>query len=186
MKIDDIRDNHMKEITEVATKLVNHFKAKMYVFPSNDHVKEMYDMIQQVMDDPGYKDKITCSKKCSFCCHDKIQMPNIEAERIKKLGIKPVDRKVLKKQKQVADFNNLKWADKKCSLLNTDGTCSIYENRPLICRTHNSIDDPKKCDTRIFVNISHNQAFSVNFEAVMYAMFILSDQKIISMHQILE
>ena len=34
-----------------------------------------------------------------------------------------------------------------CPFLSTNGTCSIYQQRPLFCRTYHSLSDPKLCAT---------------------------------------
>lgn len=98
------------------------------------------------------KDKTSCSKGCSFCCHDEIRMSSFEADYIKGYvfsnKIIP-NRRLLKKQSR-KPYSELSFADKQCSLLK-NGECSIYEARPLICRTYNSTVEPERCKDPIDV-----------------------------------
>jgi Fe-S-cluster containining protein len=95
-------------------------------------------------------DHATCSFGCSFCCHDSIYMSGDEGDHIKKIvaekGIIPNADRIVKQKAGI----DVKWIDKACPLLqdedeNGKRLCSIYEDRPLICRAHNSSEDPAKC-----------------------------------------
>lgn len=112
------------------------------------------DEVNRIVNHTNYKDSVTCGTAkgdCSFCCHDTILLGRIEAQYIMKVvrekGIKPNMERV---NEQMLN-PDIKWNQKACSLLldeNEEGKrlCSIYEERPLICRTHNSNENPANCD----------------------------------------
>jgi len=111
------------------------------------------DTVDEFREMPEYTQNITCgtSNDCSFCCHSDIPIGKIEADYIKKVieekNIKPNYKRL---HEQMTNPNP-KWMAKACPLLldeNTEGKrlCSIYEDRPIICRIHNSNEEPKECD----------------------------------------
>lgn len=126
--------------------------------------------------------KTSCSKSCSFCCHDTIFVTHDEGEYIKKVvkekGIIP-DAKRLRRQKNNA--TNIKWIDKACPLLSEENAqgerlCSIYEDRPLICRTHNSTEEPKFCDKSKYPGREINELKTVLMEGVVMSAIIAGQQ----------
>jgi Fe-S-cluster containining protein len=140
------------------------------------HPNKAYDIIRDKIDEyisiPEYKKQITCGsvKNCSMCCHDTIPMGLVEGEIMKKYVI---TNNISYNKERVLLQNtgdNLKWEDRACPLLsdiNEQGErlCTIYENRPLICRTHNSSSDPAICrrdtnETTIEVMITEAMALS--------------------------
>jgi Fe-S-cluster containining protein len=125
-------------------------------------------------------EKATCNKGCSFCCHDSIIVSKMEIEHIKKVvaekGITP-NRERLAKQK--LNNKSIKWADKACSLLsepdqNGKRICTIYEDRPMICRSHNSREDPKFCNKSEFPNKGIQEGRILEIDALAMSM-ILAD-----------
>ncbi|WP_419782326.1 YkgJ family cysteine cluster protein [Malaciobacter marinus] len=80
-----------------------------------------------------YYEKSVCQKGCAHCCKIKVSISELEAEYIK------INTKFKSKQSN----NDL---DDYCPLLNLDtGLCSIYEFRPLSCRTFLTFDNPEYC-----------------------------------------
>jgi hypothetical protein len=72
----------------------------------------------------GYGPYLSCRKGCSECCTDISVLP-VEAFSLI-LGLRSVSG--LKSSNQVQE--------NRCSFLDTEGACSVYPLRPLICRTH--------------------------------------------------
>jgi Fe-S-cluster containining protein len=109
--------------------------------------------IQKIVNSDKFQSHIKCGSvsNCSFCCHDKIMMGQIEAEYIKS---KIIEKKAIPNKHRVKEQNkstSVKWIDKACPMLldeNEKGQrlCSIYDDRPLICMTHNSIMEPINCN----------------------------------------
>jgi Fe-S-cluster containining protein len=119
-----------------------------------------YLYLRNTVDNIKEKSKLdeatSCTGKCSFCCHSNILVSNDEGIYIRTVvkteGIVP-NKERIKIQKASKDihFRDVSWKDRACSLLsdpdeNGDRQCTIYEDRPIICRTHNSTEDPSNCD----------------------------------------
>lgn len=86
-----------------------------------------------------------CAPGCSHCCHMPTMIYTHEAQRLadasgrKMLDIKP--RLVEESLKTAAKFSGTP-----CPFLANDGRCSVYNDRPLICRLHHSLNDnPSDC-----------------------------------------
>lgn len=76
-----------------------------------------------------------CSKGCNHCCTNDVLISRLEAEYITYKGGDVLD------QGTTITTNN----KGRCPFLATNGSCSIYENRPFNCRTLHTLDDPKYC-----------------------------------------
>lgn len=124
-------------------------------------------------------EKTSCfGSKCSFCCHDTIYVSHDEGDYIKKVikdkGITPnADR--INKQKKMNP--NIKWIDKACPLLLDEDEsgqrkCSIYEDRPLICRTHNSVEDPEFCNKDIHPGRTVGELKAVMIEGLVMSSMV--------------
>ena len=142
--------------------------------------------------------KTSCSSSCSFCCHDTIYVSHDEGEHIKTVikakGIVPNATR-LTRQKHMNP--NIKWVDKACPLLSEENEkgerlCSIYEDRPMICRTHNSTEDPKNCDKSVNPNKTVGELKIVLLEGVVMSSMIAGNKTgakeqdcLIALHNIL-
>ena len=75
--------------------------------------------------------KFSCAKGCYGCCRAGLSVAKVESDYIRRwLYEHPGERakiKDLSKMRNDPDF---------CRFLDADGACSIYEVRPIICRTH--------------------------------------------------
>ena len=74
---------------------------------------------------------ITCTKGCSSCCRTRIELFPVEFDRIK-TSFNKLDADL---QTHLRTTATVKWVAGVCPLLHNDA-CAVYENRPLICRTH--------------------------------------------------
>lgn len=85
---------------------------------------------------------VACREGCASCCHMNVQISNLEAARIEAgtgRRAKPVANSIRR-----ADAH---FAGRACPFLK-DSTCSIYVDRPYVCRNHASFDvDSYWCDT---------------------------------------
>lgn len=89
-------------------------------------ITESADMFGQ-----AHKANSACKKGCSHCCHIPVSIGIVEAEIISKaLG----QKLTTKHQHSEAPIIGTP-----CTFLKSN-TCSIYQVRPLICRTHMSMD----------------------------------------------
>ncbi|OGG37946.1 hypothetical protein A2127_01015 [Candidatus Jorgensenbacteria bacterium GWC1_48_12] len=106
-----------------------------------------------------------CCKSCSFCCHQMVCVFPAEMEEIHThimRQVSPVRRRLREKIHKAAKewrayfekhrFSPARiqhplrvaedWFGKPCPLLQEDGSCGVYEARPLVCRTTTS---PTRC-----------------------------------------
>lgn len=148
--MNDVYQNpaYQKEINDAMQKL-----NVLLHWPPSHAFFEIKRLVEIVLDNKEYKDAITCGTKnnCSFCCHDIIIMGKIESQHIKKVIISRKIAPNIDRVKQQNSNKPIKWMDKACPLLldeneNGQRLCSIYDERPLICRTHNSTMDPSECN----------------------------------------
>lgn len=78
---------------------------------------------------------VACKQGCDDCCHMNLQITSLEAERIEKAA----GRKA--KVPRANTFHKPdRYAGVPCPFLK-DRACSIYADRPLMCRAHASFDD---------------------------------------------
>lgn len=102
---------------------------------------------------------IVCAQGCSHCCFMPTMIYFHEAKRIAKASgrlMSSVPARPMHISLERAEAFN----GKPCPFLLND-RCSIYEERPLICRLHNSLnDDPAAC--KIDDGGTHGSVFAVN------------------------
>lgn len=142
--------NINEEQAKLIFEAIEQFKV-LYTMDTKEAYLLIRKLIEQYTHFPEYTKHLSCGsiKNCSMCCHDTILMGEVEAEFIKSY-IKDNNIAFSKERVELQNSNvTLKWEDKACPMLKDleDGNrlCSIYENRPLICRTHNSVSDPILC-----------------------------------------
>ncbi len=74
---------------------------------------------------------------CHGCCHGPVFVSLAEWAAI--------EPHVTRSQRNAARLIAGTIADYRCPLLDDDNRCSVYEDRPLVCRSFNSTVDPKRC-----------------------------------------
>lgn len=132
------------------------------VMNASPHVKlgKLYSLVNEyaAMRQPY----IACKQGCDSCCHMKVELTNVEAERIAKAtGISAQPLRVS------TSNSDEKFAGIPCPFLK-DHKCSIYEDRPLTCRGHASFDfDSYWCATERMLAVklpmvSLGEALAVN------------------------
>ena len=115
---------------------------------------EVEKAIESTLSDPLISSLISCKKGCSACCHTQV---SITSDEVALLGEKILSGEVeiniekLYRQAQsknsAANFFQLKYETRGCVFLNDKQECSIYEDRPSVCRTNNVLSDPSLCST---------------------------------------
>lgn len=77
-----------------------------------------------------------CKKGCSNCCHMQVHLSQTEANAIgDRIGRRPIQLNSEHKMQDVNAYGR----ETPCTFL-IDGACSIYENRPFICRDYVNSD----------------------------------------------
>lgn len=91
---------------------------------------------------------VACRIGCSDCCHmntmiyehEAIRLAEVTGRKMVRLAYRPINEVFV----HGAKFNG-----KPCPFLR-ENRCSVYEDRPLVCRTHHSLlDNPTSCDMAI-------------------------------------
>jgi Fe-S-cluster containining protein len=79
----------------------------------------------------NHRDQFQCGAGCYSCCLPGLSTTNIESAYIKDWLSRheEVREKISSRENMLNDLHQ-------CSMLNDRGECSIYEARPLICRSH--------------------------------------------------
>ena len=112
-------------------------------------VKFMQNETDELLEISGAMEGTSCSNNCNFCCHDNIATSRYEGVYIIKRAIEEnvkINKQHLEDQFKVEDLRELKWAKRKCAFVQANGSCGVYEYRPMICRTHNSTSEPIECE----------------------------------------
>lgn len=170
MKI--LEDPNVKFIIDSkAQEIKEHYK----LHGTEKTIAWIHDTISLYYENEKAKKEMTCSKGCSFCCHDLIIIHPDEYNYIYKLAKK---HKIKTNKKVSKLFNStkkeqLKWHHKRCPFLTDNDVCSIYEFRPMICRTHNSSDKKELCFNPD-KNIPHKQIYINEADAYMLGLFVLT------------
>lgn len=90
----------------------------------NHHLRALYQKVEAFQKhlSPQVQTSLQCKKKCSQCCYTDISVFQVEADHIKSL---------LQSSNKIENSAAPQGA---CAFLKND-LCTIYEARPLICRT---------------------------------------------------
>ena len=78
-----------------------------------------------------------CQRGCSHCCSIDVHMTELEAMYISQANGVGYSRKAIATGGHTSP----------CPFLGANGECTIYDSRPLNCRTFHTLDDPKYCAT---------------------------------------
>ncbi|WP_447985035.1 YkgJ family cysteine cluster protein [Nitrospira sp. Nam74] len=93
---------------------------------------------------------IRCRKGCSYCCEIYVGIMPIEGKLLLSVAAEQnidIDYDRLRRQvgATTATWQKLAPADRRCVFLSQEGTCLVYEKRPLACRKHVVISEPNLC-----------------------------------------
>jgi Fe-S-cluster containining protein len=101
--------------------------------PASKKIERVYAAADQAFHHAA--GKVACAKGCSHCCYIPVVITKADAKYIgERIGIKPAEVANVPPRSEKAFSNQTP-----CSFLENN-ECSIYENRPLTCRTHFSFD----------------------------------------------
>ncbi len=118
------------------------------------YVHRMVDELNEyIFNDPQVKSLSPCTSGCSACCHTQVSVTHDEADLLASLVNSGVEINLDKLHVQMAiknstsAWNALTYEERKCVFLNAENMCSIYEDRPSVCRTNAVIGEASQCDT---------------------------------------
>lgn len=137
--LDDVSANRSKELQALKMQLNETMSVRT---PARNRLIRIRHIAGQ--QSAIFSSKTACSSGCSHCCHIDVTLPRSEAMLIGKLTGKklsepsqtfPIDQPPAKS-----------FVGSPCPFL-VGGSCSIYANRPLLCRTLVNLDtSPKLCE----------------------------------------
>ena len=169
-------------IGEATKKAIIVVKEYIKNYGEDKAIKEIHRVIDKTQKKIEIDKKTSCHLGCSLCCHDEITLSKTEANYLKPLLKKTKRNKKILNRQNSRGFKNLTWAEKQCSLLK-NGRCSIYNNRPIVCRLHNSSDEPQECE--INMGKGHQQVYVLELVALEMALYFLDREKY-QLHKILK
>lgn len=131
-------------------------KASAMILSISSHeerAKKLRQLVEEEIEQ-GANIDTSCRKGCSACCHMEVEVTSYEADILAGLvrNGHAIDRERLAKQSQrtVQDkawSAGIKIPESRCVFLNQEGACSIYEDRPVMCRRHSVTSPAKNCET---------------------------------------
>lgn len=94
----------------------------------------------------------SCTKGCSFCCYVNVDITDEEA-KVLIPHVTPDVKAKLEKQRHITQktYATLPYKDRACAFL-VNGTCSVYNDRPLACRKYMVTGDKELCNTENTIN----------------------------------
>ncbi|MDG0818098.1 YkgJ family cysteine cluster protein [Bdellovibrio svalbardensis] len=140
----------LESLSEELTRASEDFAA---VPPGPARARKLHELVEQEIAQ-GAEIEISCKKGCSACCHMEVEITSYEAEILATLVTEGhvIDRGRLQKQSE-RSLQDGQWKqgirnlESKCVFLNSEGACSIYEHRPVMCRRHSVTSPAKNCET---------------------------------------
>ncbi len=118
------------------------------------YVHRLVDELNEyIFNDPHVKSLSPCTSGCSACCHTQVSVTKDEADLLASRveGGSPVDMNKLYVQmaakNSAAAWNALSYEERKCVFLDSENRCSVYQDRPSVCRTNAVLGSSAQCDT---------------------------------------
>ncbi len=113
-----------------------------------------------------------CHKGCAHCCHIPVELDTVEAAQIgRAIGVKPSAPKHYKKESRGLYQSRKQYKTGTPCVFLANNECSIYEQRPLVCRQQISLADTSApCDTRTLATVPYLNARGIvkNWFAYLY------------------
>ncbi len=147
-KDDPIFRGMVKKALAFLAKLNGPVRRTEWIHEQIDH------SLEKLFKDPTIQQHVSCKKGCNSCCHSQVSVTEDEADVLADKILKedyPLDLNRLKIQSkaknEAADWYRISFKDRRCVFLNDAGECSVYKDRPSVCRTNFVVSDPKDCST---------------------------------------
>ena len=99
-----------------------------------DHYRQLLNRVDEKFSEIFEKNRpqFQCGRGCFGCCKSGLTVTNVEAEHITSwLHEHPDAVQAIQKAQRKRTFGK-----EYCSLLSEDGSCLIYDARPIVCRSH--------------------------------------------------
>lgn len=114
---------------------------------SRSKLQRIYRLADAIME--HRKPFVACKKGCADCCHMNITISTEEAARIGAASGRTVVKLLNSVHRETSAFASIP-----CPFLEAGSACSIYADRPLVCRNHASFDeDAKLCNPNLMNDV---------------------------------
>lgn len=116
--------------------------------------KEVDNNLQELFKDERIEKLITCKLGCQSCCHTQVSVTRDESDLLAQKVVEGAEIDLEKLSLQTKsknshdDWYKLSYEDRGCLFLNNQGSCTVYEDRPLVCRTNYVVSDAENCNTQ--------------------------------------
>ena len=100
-------------------------------------MRRVYSFVDWLVETLGHNKYSVCQRGCAYCCAVSVDVSRLEAEAIAIATGRAMKNPTTLIRHAGNDY---------CPLLNqSTGECSVYELRPLTCRTFATMDSPEYC-----------------------------------------
>jgi len=138
-------DQYIYENPEVGFTAVNFFanRIKLKDAPITSKLDELIKLSDEV--NQKIAPYMACKKGCGNCCSAITWIKQHEADKIQEYTGRKAQRLAVRSQNQWLEAGQ-KFAGELCPF-SKNNECTIYEVRPIVCRTHNNfVNDVSRCD----------------------------------------
>ncbi len=118
------------------------------------YVHRLIDELNEyIFNDENIKALSPCTSGCSACCHTQVSVTSDEADLLASRIHDGIEINMDNLRVQMATKNSsaawyaLSFKERQCVFLTGDGKCSVYEDRPGVCRTNAVLGEASQCDT---------------------------------------
>ena len=119
--------------------LLNNDNASMY-----KKIARIHKFIDWIIEEKQVKKSAVCRPQCAHCCGVDVLVPVIEALYIAKM----YGKTVVNREKRIRTGYNKSKTQQYCPFLDKEtASCSIYEYRPIVCRSFFAFDNRKFCES---------------------------------------
>lgn len=135
------------KVTKSLKKISNPIKrAKLFHLQVDEQMSDL-------LEDESVKKLITCKAGCSGCCYTQVSVTRDESKLLAERVVEGLHIDLGRLFDQASVENNAKdWytlphSERGCIFLDKDEKCTVYEDRPAVCRTNNVLSPAALCDT---------------------------------------
>ncbi|MBT7608793.1 MAG: YkgJ family cysteine cluster protein [Bacteriovoracaceae bacterium] len=115
--------------------------------------KEVDLHLKNQFKDESVNKLVTCKAGCEACCHTQVSVTKDEADLLSQKIVEglEIDLEKLSVQSKVKnsseEWYKLSYEERGCLFLDGDGYCTVYEDRPAVCRTNYVVSSAINCNT---------------------------------------